>query len=83
MNVFTANDLEAAGLLARHDDGGAPSAVTRPPASEGQGRHAVRLASTGQVTASQAEMIAATPGRGRQQPGMRHTSWAPRARPSP
>ena len=65
MNVFTASDLEAAGLLPRHAGGGAPSAVTRPPASDGQGRHAIRLASTAQVTASQAEMIAATPGRGR------------------
>jgi len=37
MNVFTASDLEAAGLLARHDDGGAPSAVTPPPASDRQG----------------------------------------------
>ena len=68
MNVFTANDLEAAGLLARDDGGGAPLAVTPPPASDGQGRHAIRRASTGQVTASQAEMIAATPRRACQQP---------------
>ena len=56
MNVFTAGDLEAAGLLAlaRYDDG-------PPPAGDGQGRHAIRLAGTGQVTASQAEMIAAAP----------------------
>ena len=68
MNVFTASHLEAADLLAlalaRHDDG-APLAVTPPPASDGQGRHAIRLAGTGQVTASRAEMIAAAPGRAR------------------
>ena len=66
MNAFTASDLEAADLLAlaRHDDG-APPAVTPAPASDGQGRHAIRLAGTGQVTASRAEMIAAAPGRAR------------------
>ena len=65
MNVFTAGDLEAAGLLAlaRHDD-------RSPSASDGQGGHAMRLAGTGQVTASQAEMIAAAPGRVRR-PGPR------------
>jgi len=54
MNVFTADDLEAADLLAlaRPGDDGAPSAVIPPPASEGQGRHAIRLAGAGQVTAS-------------------------------
>ena len=69
MNVFTANDLEAADLLAlaRLDDDGAPPAVTPPLASDGQRRHAIRLAGTGRVTASQAEMIAAAPGRARQQ----------------
>jgi hypothetical protein len=48
MNVFTANGLDAADLLAlaRYDDG-ALAAVTPPPASGGQGRHAVRLAGTG------------------------------------
>jgi hypothetical protein len=48
MNAFTANDLDAADLLApaRHDDG-APPTATLPPASDGQGRHAVRLAGTG------------------------------------
>jgi transcriptional regulator of acetoin/glycerol metabolism len=48
MHAFTANDLEAADLLApaRHDDG-APPTATPPPASDGQGRHAVRLAGTG------------------------------------
>jgi transcriptional regulator of acetoin/glycerol metabolism len=48
MNAFTANDLEAADLLApaRHDDG-APPTATPPLASDGQGRHAVRLAGTG------------------------------------
>ena len=53
MNVFTANDLQAADLLAlaRPGDGGAPPAVTPPPASHGQGRHAIPLAGTGQVTA--------------------------------
>ena len=63
MDVF-AGDLEAAGLLAlaRHDDG-PPPAVTPPPAGDGQGRHTMRLAGTGQVIASQAEMIAAAPGR--------------------
>jgi hypothetical protein len=67
MNDFAADDLEAADLLAlaRLDDDGAPPAVT--PAA-GQGRQARRLAGAGQVTASQAEMIAAAP-RGR--PGSR------------
>jgi len=39
MNVFAANDLEAADLLAlaQYDDG-APTAVTPPPAGDGQGR---------------------------------------------
>ena len=66
MNIFAANHLEAAGLLAltRLDDG-APPAVIPPPASDGHGHHATRLASTGQVTASQAEMIAATQRRAR------------------
>ena len=50
MNGFAANDLEAADLLAlaRLDDDGAPSAVTPPPAGDGQGRHAVRLGGAGQ-----------------------------------
>jgi hypothetical protein len=65
MNVFTASDPGAADLLAlaRLDD--VLPAVTRPPASEGS--HAIRLAGAGQVTASRAEMIAAAPGRARQQ----------------
>lgn len=69
MNAFTANDAGAADALAlaRLDDDGAPPAVTPPQASEGQGRHAIRLAGTGQVTASRAEMIAAAPGRARRQ----------------
>ena len=69
MNVFTAHDLEAADLLAlaRLGDDGAPPAVTPPQARGGQGRHAGRLAGTGQVTASRAEMIAAAPRRARQQ----------------
>jgi hypothetical protein len=69
MNTFTAHDLEAEDLraLARLDDDGAPPAVTPPLASDGQGRHAIRLAGTGQVTASRAEMIAAAPGRARRQ----------------
>ena len=48
MTVFTASDLEAAGLLAlaRHAVG-APPAVTPPPASDGQGRHAIPLAGPG------------------------------------
>jgi hypothetical protein len=67
MNDFAADDLEAADLLAlaRLDDDGAPPAVT--PAA-GLGRQVMRLAGAGQVTASQAEMIAAAP-RGR--PGSR------------
>jgi hypothetical protein len=67
MNDFAADDLEAADLLAlaRLDDDGAPPAVT--PAT-GQGRQAIPLAGAGQVTASQAEMIAAAP---RGQPGSR------------
>ena len=67
MNVFATDDLEAADLLAlaRLDDDGAPPGVT--PAA-GQGRHVIRLAGAGQVTASQAEMIAAAP---RGQPGSR------------
>jgi hypothetical protein len=69
MNVFTAHDLQAAGLLglARPGDGGAPPAVIPPQARGGQGRHAVRLAGTGQATASRAETIAAAPSRARQQ----------------
>jgi hypothetical protein len=45
MNVFAANDLEAADLLAlaQYDDG-APAAVTPPPAGDSQGRPAMRLA---------------------------------------
>ncbi len=67
MKDFAAGDLEAADLLAlaRLDDDGAPPAVT--PAT-GQGRQVIRLAGAGQVTASQAEMIAAAP---RDQPGSR------------
>jgi len=38
-----------------------------PQASDRQGRHAIRLAGTGQVTASRAEMIAAASGRARRQ----------------
>jgi hypothetical protein len=56
MNVFAANDVEAADLLAlaRLDDDGAP------PARASQDRHAVRLPGAGQVTVRhQAEMIAA------------------------
>ena len=54
MNVFTANDLQAADLLAlaRPGDAAAPPAVAPPPASHGAGRHAIRLAGAGQVTAS-------------------------------
>jgi hypothetical protein len=68
VNAFTANDPGAADALAlaRLDDG-APPAVTPTQASEGQGRHAIRLAGTGQVTASRPEMIAAAPGRARRQ----------------
>jgi hypothetical protein len=67
MNDFAADDLEAADLLAlaRLDDDGAPPAVT--PAA-GHGRQAMRPAGAGQVTASQAEMIAAAP---RARPGSR------------
>jgi hypothetical protein len=57
MNVLTANDPGAAEFLA----------LARPQAGDGQGRHAMRLAGTGQVTASRAVMIAAAPGRARQQ----------------
>ena len=62
MNAFTANDLVAADLLApaRHDDG-APA--TPLLAGDGQGCHTICLAGTGLVTASQAKMIAAAPGR--------------------
>jgi hypothetical protein len=69
MNVLTANDLEAAGLLAlaRPGDDGAPPPVTPPQARDGQGRHAIPLAGTGQVTVGQAAVIAATPCRARQQ----------------
>ncbi len=67
MNYFTAHHLEVAGALARPGDGSAPPAVTRPQAGDGQGRHPIRLAGIGQVTASRAEMIAAAPGRARQQ----------------
>jgi hypothetical protein len=37
--------------------------VTPAQASDGQDRHAIRLAGTGQVSASRAEMIAAAPAR--------------------
>ena len=67
MNYLTANHLEVAGAPARPGDDGAPPAVTRPQSGDGQGRHAIRLAGTGQVTASRAEMIAASSGRARQQ----------------
>ncbi len=69
MNIFTAHDSEAADALAqnRPGDGGASPAVTPPQARGGQGRHAGRLAGTGQATASRAEMIAAAPGRARRQ----------------
>jgi hypothetical protein len=69
MNVFTASDLEAAGLLAlaQPGDDGAPPTVTPPLASDGRRRHAIHLAGTGRVTASQAAVIAAAPGRARQQ----------------
>ena len=66
MNACTARDLEAEDLLARLGGDGAPPAVTPAQASDGQGRHAIRLAGTGQVSASRAEMIAAAPGRARQ-----------------
>jgi hypothetical protein len=69
MNVFAANDLEAADLLAlaRLDDDGAPPAAIPPPAEDGQGRHVIRLAGAGQVTAGEADMIAAASGHARQQ----------------
>jgi hypothetical protein len=68
MNAFTAHDLEAEDLLAlaRLDDDGAPPAVAPAQARDGQGRHAIRLAGTGQVSASPVEMIAAAPVRARQ-----------------
>jgi hypothetical protein len=67
MNYFTAHHLEVAGALARPGDGGAPAAVTRPQAGDGQGRYAIRVSGAGQVTASRAVMIAAAPGRARPQ----------------
>ena len=69
MNIFTASDPGTADLLAlaRPVDDGAAPAATRPRDADGQGRHAIRLSGTGQVTASRAEMIAAAPGRARQQ----------------
>jgi len=67
MNYSTAHHLEVAGALARPGDSGAPPTVTRPQAGDGQGRHAIRLAGTGQVTASRAVMIAAATGRARPQ----------------
>jgi len=68
MNVFTANDLQATDLLAlaRLDDHGPLPVVTPPPVSDGRGRQAIRLAGARHVT-GQAEMIAAAPGRARQQ----------------
>jgi hypothetical protein len=69
MNTFTASDPGTADLLALAwpgDDGAAPAA-TRPQDADGQGRHAIRLAGTGQLTASRAEKTAAAPGRARQQ----------------
>jgi hypothetical protein len=69
MNVCTARDTGAADALAlaRPGGDGAPPAVTRPQASDGRGRHAIRRAGTGQVTAGRAAVIAAAPGRARQQ----------------
>jgi len=66
MNACTARDLEAEDLLARLGGDGAAPAVTPAQACDGQGRHAIPLAGTGQVSASRAEMIAAAPGRARQ-----------------
>jgi hypothetical protein len=43
MNYFTAHHLEVAGALARPGDDGAPPAVTRPQAGDGQGHHPMRL----------------------------------------
>jgi hypothetical protein len=62
MNAHVANDLEAADLLAlaRLDDDGV--SLGSDPAAE-QGRQVIRLAGAGQVTANQAEMIVAVPGR--------------------
>jgi hypothetical protein len=69
MNIFAANELEAADVLAlaRLDDDGVPPVVTPPPARGGQGRHPIRLVGARQVTTGQAEWIAAAPGRARQQ----------------
>jgi hypothetical protein len=67
MNVFAANQLEAADVLAlaRLDDDGVPPVVT-PSARDGQGRHPIRPSGAGHVATGQAELIAA-PGRARQQ----------------
>jgi hypothetical protein len=79
MNAFTANDLEAPGLLARSGTVTARRRVHYWPAMAGC--HAIWLAGAGQVSASRAEMTAAAPGRARRRLGMRHPSWA--ARPEP
>jgi hypothetical protein len=59
MNVFAANELEAADLmaLARYDDG-APAAVTPPPAGDGQGRPAMRVAGSGGRRVARSEFAA-------------------------
>ena len=59
MNVFAANDLEAADLLAlaRYDDG-ASAAVTPPPVGDGQGRPAMRLAGSGGRRVARSEFAA-------------------------
>lgn len=68
MNIFAANELEAAAVLvpARLDDG-VPPVITPPPARDGQGRHPIRPVGARQVTTGHAEWIAAAPGRARQQ----------------
>jgi hypothetical protein len=89
MNVFAANQLEAADVLAlaRLDDDGVPPVVT-PSARDGQGRHPIRPSGAGHVATGQAELIAA-PGRARQQltPALSASGSAahspPSARPCP
>jgi hypothetical protein len=55
MNTFISPALDAADLLAmaRFEDDGAPPAVSPPQSADGPRRQAIRVACTGQPTASQ------------------------------
>jgi hypothetical protein len=72
MNTFVSPALDAADrlALARFEDDGAPPAVSPPQSADGPRSHAIRVARTGQPTASQAK-----------RPGRRAASRPARRRP--